>query len=195
MSPQNACAVDVTLAWDANSEDDLAGYRIFYREDGQSYDYNNPAWEGTDRTCTIYNLDDYTTYYFVARAFDQAGNESGDSDEVSHEPSNRPPVLNTIGAKSIDENALLTFTVTASDPDGDGLIYSAGNVPTGASFNATSQTFTWTPDYGAAGNYTVTFTVTDDGSPVQSDSEDVTITVSADNHVPAFPMNFRILGK
>jgi hypothetical protein len=86
---------------------------------------------------------------------------------------NRPPALNTIGAKSVDEDSLLTFTITASDPDGDDLTYSASNVPTGASFNATSQTFSWTPDYGSAGNYTVTFIVTDNGSPVQSDSEQV----------------------
>jgi len=28
---------------------------------------------------------------------------------------NRPPVLDSIGAKSVDENSLLTFTVTATD--------------------------------------------------------------------------------
>jgi hypothetical protein len=107
---------------------------------------------------------------------------------------NRPPVLNPIGAKTVDEGALLEFTITASDPDGDNLTYSASNLPTGANFNAAAQTFSWTPGYGAAGNYTVTFTVTDDGTPIQSDSEQVTISVnvSADSGPPEPPMNLQI---
>ena len=68
--PKNAHSTDVTLSWDANSEEDLAGYRIFYREAGQSYDYNDPLWEGSETTCTAYNLDDMTTHCFVVRAFD-----------------------------------------------------------------------------------------------------------------------------
>lgn len=182
-SSRSAWAVDITLTWDENSEEDHAGYRIFYRESGDSYDYSNPAWEGTDVSCTIYGLDDNTTYYFVARAFDEADNESGDSDEVIYQ-ANQPPVLNTIGAKSVDENSLLTFAVAASDPDGDDLTYSVQSLPAGASFNETSRTFAWTPGYGTAGNYTVTFTVTDNGSPNKSDSEDVTITVGDVNRPP-----------
>ncbi|MBN1843729.1 MAG: hypothetical protein JW883_15805 [Deltaproteobacteria bacterium] len=47
----------------------------------------------------------------------------------------------------------------------------------------------------AAGNYTVTFRVTDNGSPLQSDSEEVTITVSAGDYAPANPVNLRIVGE
>jgi hypothetical protein len=76
--PQNLYALDITLAWDANSEEDLAGYRVFSREEGENYNYNQPAWEGdkTETSCTIYDLDDDTTYCFVVRAFDTSGNES-----------------------------------------------------------------------------------------------------------------------
>ncbi|MBE9580321.1 MAG: tandem-95 repeat protein [Proteobacteria bacterium] len=475
--PQNACAVEVTLAWDANGEEDLEGYRIFYREDGQNHDYDNPAWQGTATTCTISGLDDNTTYHFVARAYDTSDNESTDSDEATYQsytlllstssdrsnsvslqsetvtgnifvftgpdegveqvsfylddpdmngaprqveevihydfagtagddsanpfdttqisngqheitafieltaggsrtvsatftvanstntpptadnqsvsthedisvsmtltatdvdgdsltytlvdqtshgtlsgtapnltyspdvnyngsdsfsfkandgqsdselgtvsitltavndapvandqsvytdedtaisgtldasdvdgdaltyvlvtsgskgtasvtnsstgafiytpnqnangtdtftfkandgttdsntatvtvtitPVNDAPVLDSIGAKSVDEDSLLTFTVTATDADGDTLTYSAGNLPTGSSFDADTQSFAWTPGYGSAGNYTVTFTVTDSGTPAQSDSEQVTITVGDVNRPP-----------
>ncbi|MDL1964173.1 MAG: fibronectin type III domain-containing protein [Deltaproteobacteria bacterium] len=82
LSTQNVYSLDVTLSWNPNSEKDLAGYRIFYREDDQSYDYEEPAWQGSETTCTIYNLDDKTTYYFVARAFDSWGSESGNSKET-----------------------------------------------------------------------------------------------------------------
>ena len=80
--PNSSGSTQVTLEWSPNSEPDLAGYRVFLREEGQSYDYTNPSWEGTDTTCTIYNLDETKTYYFVARAFDTEGLESGDSNEV-----------------------------------------------------------------------------------------------------------------
>ena len=82
LSTQNVYSLDVTLTWNPNSEENLAGYRIFYRENDQSYDYEVPAWEGSDTTCTIYNLDDNAPYHFVARAFDTEGSESGDSDEL-----------------------------------------------------------------------------------------------------------------
>ena len=84
--PQAALAVDVTLAWDANTEPDLAGYAVFMRGEGETYDYDWSEWEGTNTTCTIYGLDGNMHYYFVVRAFDSVGNESGDSNEISTGP-------------------------------------------------------------------------------------------------------------
>jgi hypothetical protein len=80
-------AVDVTLQWAANTEPDLAGYRIFSHEEGQSYDYSNPSWEGTETYCTIYALDETKTYCFVVRAYDTEGFESGDSNVICREGS------------------------------------------------------------------------------------------------------------
>lgn len=81
----------VTLAWDANTEPDLAGYRIFKHAEGGSYDYANPDWQGTATTCSISAPLQDTTYYFVARAFDASGNESGDSNEVSYRTADITP--------------------------------------------------------------------------------------------------------
>lgn len=80
----SAHAVTLCFEWDANTEPDLAGYRIFART-GPSYDYDNPIWQSTglETTCCIPNFDYLTTYYFVARAFDTEGLESGDSNEIS----------------------------------------------------------------------------------------------------------------
>jgi len=113
VTAQPVCGVDVSLGWDSNSEDDLAGYRIFAREDGQQYNYDHPDWEGTATTCTIAGLNDATTYHFVARAFDVSNNESSDSNEATYVP-NRAPVLGAIGAKSVSEGQLLEFTVNCS---------------------------------------------------------------------------------
>lgn len=97
---------------------------------------------------------------------------------------NRPPILTPIGNKTVDEMQILQFTITATDPDGDGLTYGAGGLPNGALFDPATQTFTWTPTYAQAGNYVVSFTVTDNGSPAASASETITITVSNVNRPP-----------
>jgi len=82
LSPNIAHCFNLSFAWDANTEPDLAGYRVFYREKGQIYDFDFPDWEGTGTTCTIYGLYDNTTYYFVSRAYDIYGNESENSVEL-----------------------------------------------------------------------------------------------------------------
>ena len=122
LSAPNVYSLDVTLAWDPNGEEDLAGYRIFYCKDGQSYDYEEPAWEGSETTCTISNLNDNTTYYFVVRAFDTWGSESGDSNEACYAPPvNEPPPDTSgtieLGEVSVDHNwKWVEFSEAFSDP-------------------------------------------------------------------------------
>jgi len=93
---------------------------------------------------------------------------------------NRAPVLVAVGNKSVNENSLLSFSISATDADSDIIIYSATGLPTGAVFSG--QTFTWTPGYSQAGTYQVTFTASDGQD---QDSETVTITVDNVNRAPA----------
>jgi PKD repeat protein len=98
------------------------------------------------------------------------------TDDGANTIMNRPPVLDHIGDKTISEGEPLAFTVTASDPDGDALTYSASNLPSGADFNSTTRVFSWTPGYNQAGTYPgVHFAVTDGNL---GDAEDITITVN-----------------
>ena len=78
-----AWSATVCLEWNANTEPDLAGYRIFTHVEGSDYIYDFPAWEGVETTCCISGLAEDETYYFVARAFDTEALESGNSNEVS----------------------------------------------------------------------------------------------------------------
>lgn len=80
--PPRAVALDVTLIWDPNTEPNLVGYRLYVREQEKTFDYDLPEWEGPETNCTIQGLDEDTHYSFVVRAFDSAGNESGDSNEI-----------------------------------------------------------------------------------------------------------------
>jgi hypothetical protein len=69
------------LQWDENTEL-VEGYRVYAREHWASYDYDSPVWAGSDTTCTIFDLAEGVSYYFVARAFNEFA-ESGNSNEVS----------------------------------------------------------------------------------------------------------------
>jgi hypothetical protein len=92
-------AIDITLQWAPNNEPNLAGYRVFYREESQSYNYLDPCWETIDPICTIYDLDETKTYYFVVRAFDTNGLESANSNEVlliEGVPANNLPVASSV---------------------------------------------------------------------------------------------------
>lgn len=100
---------------------------------------------------------------------------------------NRPPVLNAIGDKTVEEGQELIIKPTASDPDpGDILSYSVDGLPGGAQFDTETNTFSWTPEVGAQGDYPVEFSVQDDGEPVLKDYEEIVITVRAGNLAPAF---------
>ena len=89
LAPTVQAETSVTLEWTANTEPDLAGYRAFTRDWNGSYDYANPAWQGTDTTCTIEGLNEAKLPHFVVRAYDTEGLESGNSIEVYL--SNGPP--------------------------------------------------------------------------------------------------------
>ena len=74
---------------------------------------------------------------------------------------NTPPQINAIPDKTINEGEQLTFEVIATDNEGDALTYSASNTPAGSDFNPTTHIFSWKPTGKQAGDYTVTFSVSD----------------------------------
>ncbi|MGE5308017.1 MAG: putative Ig domain-containing protein [Deltaproteobacteria bacterium] len=94
----------------------------------------------------------------------------------------RPPVFQSIADQTVNENSPLSFTVSATDPDSDPVTMSAGTLPKGASFNASTGSFTWTPDYTQAGTYTVIFTASDGKGGTATKS--VKITVANVNRAP-----------
>jgi len=69
------------LSWTADTEPDLAGYKVYIGT--QSGLYNPPITLGTVTTYSATNLASGKTYYFCVSAFDSAGNESPCSAEVS----------------------------------------------------------------------------------------------------------------
>ena len=119
-----SAATQISLEWAPNSEPDLAGYRVFSREQSQSYDYANPSWEGKDTYCTVYDLDETKTYCFVVRAFDSEGFESGNSNEACHEPlviTNQPPTANAGPDQTVNEGQVVSLNGSNSTDSDDGI--------------------------------------------------------------------------
>ena len=77
-----AIAAQVTIAWDKNSESDIAGYRMHYGTTSGSYAYN--ADVGNYTSCTISGLQEGETYYFAATAYNTNNIESKLSEEIVH---------------------------------------------------------------------------------------------------------------
>jgi len=96
---------------------------------------------------------------------------------------NREPVLAVIGPRSVSENSLLTFTLSAIDTDNNTLTFSSPSLPKNADINTVSGVFQWTPAYDQSGIYQVEFVVSDGKG---QDSEYVTITVNNANRPPVF---------
>ena len=75
-----AFSAEVGLAWDAKTEPDLAGYKIYYGVASQSY--WAPVDVGNVTTYTITGLNP-GSYYFCVTAYYASGNETSCSNEVS----------------------------------------------------------------------------------------------------------------
>ncbi|MBU0679124.1 MAG: S8 family serine peptidase [Verrucomicrobia bacterium] len=80
---------------------------------------------------------------------------------------NLPPALVVPGNQSVTVTNLLTFDVSASEPDGDDITLWATNLPSGAAFTTVTNaggvtnTFSWMPSTNQAGSYQVNFLAAD----------------------------------
>jgi fibronectin type 3 domain-containing protein len=78
---QIALAAQVSLAWDPNTEPDLAGYKVYYGS--VSHAQTDSVDVGNATAYIVMGLQEGTTYFFAATAYDRYGRESGFSNEVS----------------------------------------------------------------------------------------------------------------
>ena len=171
--------------FDANSLPD--GFKIARSTDGSSFDEIATVSTPTTTSIVYYtnnNLTPGTTYYYKVCAYNKFGKSAYSPVASATTSINHPPVLSSIGNKTVDENTTLSFTISGTDPDNDQLTYSVAGLPSGAIFNQSTKIFTWTPAYDQAGTYTVTFTVSDG---MLSASQPVTITVNRADHTEYYP--------
>ena len=85
-TPAGSTAPDTaTLTWDAVTDPNLQGYRVYFRTAQETYQplgQGQPVGNGTT-SYQLTSLSSKTTYYMVVTAYDFQGNESAYSNEVS----------------------------------------------------------------------------------------------------------------
>lgn len=82
-----------TLAWTANTEPDLAGYRVYQcSQQPCGRAFGSAALLATLGTVTSFNIGTPTiTQYYVITAYDFANNESSESGVATFTPATTPP--------------------------------------------------------------------------------------------------------
>ncbi|MGA1864326.1 MAG: hypothetical protein ACMUHX_04625, partial [bacterium] len=80
----------------------------------------------------VYN---YTEFDWVVRLFNNAGTQVAWTEQYTKGTQNRAPKLKDIGNKNDYIDRLIEFYISGSDSDSGNLIYSAYNLPSGASFD------------------------------------------------------------
>ena len=193
-----AQALQVTLAWGVPATGTPDGYRLFYRLQGQSYNYSQPAWQGSTTTGTISNLQDTTTY-FVVRAYNASG-ESGDSNEATYQPAAPPAPAISLSPASLSASCTQGANATSqsfqvSNSGGGTLSYTVSKgttswlscSPTSGSGSGT-VTVSYSTSGLAAGTYNATITITASGASNSPQTVPVTLKVVASNLPPAQPV-------
>jgi hypothetical protein len=79
-----AHAAQVTVAWDANTDPAVTGYRVHYGT--APGNYTSHVDVGNVTSCVISGLSEGVAYYFSATAYDGSGNESDYSAAINYTP-------------------------------------------------------------------------------------------------------------
>jgi serine protease len=115
------------------------------------------------------------TYTFKHTVTDDAGKTGTATATVRV---NAPPVLGPVPDQTVTAGNTVTFTVTATDPDGDAIFFSAESLPhESATLNATTGAFSW-PN-AIAGTYSLVFRASDRDGASAAGTVNLTVTASA----------------
>jgi hypothetical protein len=168
---------------------------------GAKFDQSNRTFSWTP---DFSQAGDYVVKFIVKDANTDGGNDGKDSLSDSREMTiridnvNLNPEFARLGLQTYAENKPQTFSISALDPDKEDegkLVYKAVKLPEGATFDATTRTFSWTPTFDQAGQFAAEFEVDDQGldyklnpNPefILNDTMSVLIEVKQTNRPPAF---------
>lgn len=173
-------SITIPAAEDPDKEDEG---KLTYKVDGIP---EGGSFDATSRVITWKpSYEQSGAYILKVTVSDPSGLSDSKNIDLRINNVNRPPVMSAIPSQTIDENQRLSFTINVSDPDKEDLnrlTVKAEGAPLGAVFTPMNRTFTWTPTFEQAGEYKVTFTVTDAAG--LSDTKTATITVNNVNRKP-----------
>jgi len=175
-------AQSTTLAWDPNTDTDLAGYRVYRSE--QSGVFAPPSNNSSLLTTTSFTdstVQQGHTYYYAVTAVNTSGLESAYSSQVQAviPLANQAPVVNAGSDQTITLPATASLSAAVND---DGLPYGTltyqWTVVGGTGVTLTTPNSASTKvSFTVAGTYTIRMTVSD-GQLSKSDDVVVTVNVS-----------------
>jgi len=175
LSSSTVHAGEVNLAWDPNTEPDLAGYRVYYGLGSRNYD--RVLNVGNCTSCVVTGLEQGRTYYFAATAVNTADIESDFSNEVSAalSTSNQPPLANAGPDQNVNEGVIVTLNgANSTDPEGGALTYAwcqVSGTPVALNNPSAPQATFAPPNVGPNGeSLGFQLTVTDSGGLQSSDT-------------------------
>ncbi len=111
----------------------------------------------------------------------------GSDETAAPTPTNLAPTVTSPGAPMSVVGVALDLAITANDPNGDALTYSATGLPSGLNINPSTGHITGTPS--TVNVYSVTVTATDPGTLSGSANFSWTISNAPDGTVPSTPTN------
>lgn len=129
LSANLALAGSATVSWNANTEPDLASYKIYYGTSSRTgtdpktcglCGYSTSVNVGKVTTYTFNNLTNGQTYYFSVSALDTSNNESAFSAQVSKYISALTADLNSDGrVNSVDFGIMMSYWASTAKPSAD----------------------------------------------------------------------------
>ncbi len=123
-----AWAGSAALQWNANSETDLAGYKIYYGTSSRTgtdpktctlCGYSTKVDVGKVTTYTISSLTNGQTYYFSVSAYDTSNNESAFSSQVSKYISTSADFNSDGKVNSVDFGIMMSYWGSTAKPAAD----------------------------------------------------------------------------
>lgn len=172
----------VTLAWNANTESNLAGYRLLYGTTPGTYSGSVDA--GNTTTATATGLNSGTVYYFVVVAYNAAGQTSTPSAAVSYTVPGTPNTAPNADsfALTVAEDGQAAATLSGSDAEGDPLTYTVVSAPGKGTLTGSGPGLTYRPSSNANGTDSFTYRVSD--GALQSGLATVSITITPVSDAP-----------
>ena len=121
-------------------------------------------------------------YLLILMTFFISSCGSDDDDDIEQPVpvANSAPTISSADTDSASLGTLFTYTLTASDTDGDALTFQASILPVWLTFDAPSGELSGTPPAGSSGDYDVTLAASDG-----MDSTPLFLTISIANSAPA----------
>ena len=159
-------SVSTTVTWNPSPDASVTGYNLYYGS--ASRDYTNVISVGNVTNAVIDELSENTTYFFAAKAHDDAGDESEFSNEA------------TFGDYQVDPNHSLNLNTMPSALAGDQVVFTlASGAPAAASIDPATGVLSWKPGPDDAGTTSsITVIVTDLTNPDASTQINLVVTVS-----------------